>query len=166
MTVPSADLELGIVGNGSVSALIDRNARIVWCCVPSFDGDPVFCSLLSPTSHDGGFFDVVLEGRNASRQFYIENTAVLVTRLTADDGSALEITDHAPRFKQHGRMFHPMGLVRTIRPIAGSPRITLRLRPLAGYGVRVPERTFGSNHLRFLLGELVLRATTDAPLPM
>jgi len=30
----------------------------------------------------------------------------------------------------------------------------------------VPERTFGSNHLRFLLDDVVLRATTDAPLPM
>jgi GH15 family glucan-1,4-alpha-glucosidase len=91
---------------------------------------------------------------------------VLVTRLAAEDGSALEITDYAPRFKQHGRIFHPMSLVRTIRPIAGSPRVTLRLRPLVGYGARVPERTFGSNHLRFLLDGVVLRATTDAPLPM
>jgi len=166
MSAKSSSLELGIIGNGSVSALIDRNARIVWCCLPSFDGDPVFCSLLSPKSHDGGFFDVVLEGMKASSQFYVENTAVLVTRLVAEDGSALEITDYAPRFKQHGRIFHPMSLVRTIRPTAGSPRITLRLRPLAGYGARVPERTFGSNHLRFLLDDVVLRATTDAPLPM
>jgi len=166
MTGKPASLELGIIGNGSVSALVDRNARLVWCCLPSFNGDPAFCSLLSPTSHDGGFFDVALEGQKASSQFYVENTAVLVTRLAAEDGSALEITDFAPRFKQHGRIFHPMSLVRTIRPIAGAPRITLRLRPLSGYGARVPERTFGSNHLRFLLDEVVLRATTDAPLPM
>ena len=59
-----------------------------------------------------------------------------------------------------------MSLVRTIRPLAGAPRIALRLRPLTGYGARRPERTFGSNHLRFLLDGVVLRATTDAPLPM
>jgi GH15 family glucan-1,4-alpha-glucosidase len=162
-----ASLALGIVGNGSVSALIDANARIVWCCLPSFNGDPVFCALLSPTTHaDRGSFDIALDGVAASSQHYVENTAVLVTRLAAADGSAIEITDYAPRFKQHGRIFHPMSLVRTIRPIAGAPRVTLRLRPLAGYGARVPERTFGSNHLRFLLDDVVLRATTDAPLPM
>jgi len=162
----SATLDLGIIGNGSVSALLDARAKIVWCCLPSFNGDPVFCSLLSPKLGDVGFFDVALDGFAKSRQHYLENTAVLITRLEAADGSAIEITDYAPRYKQHGRIFHPMSLVRTIRPVAGSPRITLRLRPLTGYGARAPERTFGSNHMRFVLDDVVLRATTDAPVPM
>jgi GH15 family glucan-1,4-alpha-glucosidase len=166
MSGDAATLDLGIIGNGSVSALIDANARVVWCCLPSFNGDPTFCSLLSPALEDRGYFDVILDGMAASSQYYVENTAVLVTRLAAGDGSAIEITDFAPRYKQHGRIFHPMSLVRTIRPVAGAPRITLRLHPLAGYGARVPERTFGSNHLRFILDDIVLRVTTDAPLPM
>ncbi|HEY6985613.1 MAG TPA: glycoside hydrolase family 15 protein, partial [Rhodanobacteraceae bacterium] len=166
MSETAATLDLGIIGNGSVSALLDRNGRIVWCCLPSFNGDPVFCSLLSPGLEDRGLFEVRLDGMVASTQRYIENTAVLVTRLSAKDESAIEITDFAPRFKQHGRIFHPMSLVRMIRPVAGAPRVTLRLRPLVGYGARAPERTFGSNHLRFLLDDVVLRATTDAPLPM
>jgi GH15 family glucan-1,4-alpha-glucosidase len=159
-------LDLGVVGNGSIGALIDAHGRVVWCCLPAFDGDPAFCSLLSPTLGDAGYFDVALDGMTAASQRYLENTAVLLTRLDSDDGSAIEICDFSPRYKQHGRIFHPMSLVRTIRPLAGAPRITLRLRPLAGYGARRPERTFGSNHLRFLLDGLVLRATTDAPLPM
>ena len=88
------------------------------------------------------------------------------SRLDAADGSALEITDFCPRFKLHGRIFHPMSLVRSVRPLCGAPRIRLRLRPLTGYGARRPERTFGSNHVRFLLDGVVLRATSDAPLPM
>jgi len=166
MTAAESTLDLGVIGNGSISALIDAQARIVWCCLPSFDGDPAFCSLLSPTLGDFGYFDVVLDGFATATQHYVENTAVLVTRISAADGSVIEITDFAPRFKQHGRIFHPMSLVRTIRPIAGAPRITLRLRPLADYGARRPERTFGSNHLRFVLDDVVLRATTDASLPM
>jgi hypothetical protein len=47
------DLELGVVGNGSVAALIDRHARIVWACLPTFDSDASFCALLSPR-HEGG----------------------------------------------------------------------------------------------------------------
>jgi GH15 family glucan-1,4-alpha-glucosidase len=159
-------LDLGVIGNGSISALIDARGRIVWCCLPAFDGDPAFCALLSPTLGDTGYFDVALDGETARAQHYLENSAVLVTRLEAADGGAIEIVDFAPRYKRHGRIFHPMSLVRTVRPLAGAPRITLRLRPLTGYGARRPERTFGSNHLRFLQGDVVLRATTDAPLPM
>jgi len=166
MIEPASDLHLGIVGNGSISALIDVRGRVVWCCLPSFDGDPAFCSLLSPKLGEAGFFDVLLDGFAGAKQHYVENNAVLVTNLLGADGSAVEITDFAPRYKQHGRIFHPMSLVRTIRPLSGTPRITLRLRPLCDYGATRPERTFGSNHLRFLLGDVVLRATTDAPLPM
>jgi GH15 family glucan-1,4-alpha-glucosidase len=165
MTIGST-LELGIVGNGSVSALIDDAGRIVWCCLPSFNGDPAFCSLLSPKIDAYGMFEIVVDGASDTTQHYIENTAVLVTRIAGSDGSAIEITDFAPRYKRHGRIFHPMGLIRTVRPLAGTPRIQFRLRPLSGYGARVPERTFGSNHVRFVLEDIVLRATTDAPLPM
>ena len=38
----AASLDLGLIGNCSVSALVDAKARIVWCCLPRFDGDPVF----------------------------------------------------------------------------------------------------------------------------
>lgn len=166
MNDSSTSLDLGVVGNGSIGALIDARGRIVWCCLPAFDGDPAFCSLLSPAAGDLGYFDLALDGETTRSQRYLDNTPVLVTRLEADDGSAVEIVDFAPRYKLNGRIFHPMSLLRTIRPLAGAPRITLRLRPLANYGARRPERTFGSNHLRFLLDGIVLRATTDAPLPM
>ncbi len=49
-TAAEGSLDLGIVGNGSISALIDRRGSIVWCCVPAFDGDPVFCALLQPAA--------------------------------------------------------------------------------------------------------------------
>lgn len=161
-----ASLDLGIIGNGTINALIDACGRIVWHCVPAFDGDPVFCSLLSPKVGDAGYFDVVLENEARHHQRYLDNSAVLVTTLTAKDGAQVEITDFAPRYKQHGRIFHPMQILRRVRPLSGSPRIALRLRPLTGYGARKPECTFGSNHVRYLLDPLVLRATTDAQLPM
>src|SRR5437764_9937769 len=107
MTAPAIDLGLGVVGNGSINALIDARGRIVWCCLPSFDGDPAFCSLLSPKLGDLGFFDVLLDGAAAYKQHYVENNAVLVTNLLANDGSAVEIIDFAPRYKHHGRIFHP-----------------------------------------------------------
>ena len=35
-------LQVGMIGNCAYSALIDQQSRIVWCCLPRFDGDPVF----------------------------------------------------------------------------------------------------------------------------
>ena len=54
-------LDLAVIGNCSISALLDERARIVWCCLPRFDGDPVFCSLMND-HRDGkkGFFDFIV----------------------------------------------------------------------------------------------------------
>ena len=40
------NLELGVIGNCQIAALIDERANIVWACMPQFDSDPVFCQLL------------------------------------------------------------------------------------------------------------------------
>ncbi|HVI25773.1 MAG TPA: glycoside hydrolase family 15 protein [Xanthomonadaceae bacterium] len=157
------NLHLGLVGNGSFGALIDARGNVVWACLPAFDGDPAFCALLQPLL-GGGDWSVDLEDFSHAEQRYVPNTAVLVTRLHDRHGGVVELTDFAPRWRQHGRFYRPVMLVRRIRRLAGSPRIRLRLRPLADWGARVPERTWGSNHLRFLLPGMTLRLTTDAPL--
>ena len=43
-----SNLDLGMIGNSHTSALIDKNARIVWWCYPHFDSNPLCCSLLRP----------------------------------------------------------------------------------------------------------------------
>ena len=161
-----ASLDLGVVGNGSFSALVDGRGSVVWSCLPGFDGDPAFCTLLQPTLQDGGDFRVELDHMVASEQSYLENTAILRTVLHDDRGGAVEILDYAPRFKQYGRIYHPVMLVRRLRPLSGSPRIRLRLRPLRDWGAAVPERRVGSNHVRWMLEAWTLRLTTDVPLPL
>ena len=42
------DLNLWPIGNCQVSALVDSAAGFVWACAPRVDGDPLYCSLLSP----------------------------------------------------------------------------------------------------------------------
>ena len=46
----------------------------------------------------------------------------------------------------------------------GAPRIRIVARPRCGYGAGRPELTRGSNHLRFVMPDLTLRLTTDAPI--
>ena len=160
-----ADLNLAVVGNCQIAALIDRKGSVVWGCFPRFDGDPAFCSLLSGKDEaEGGFFDVQLAGFTRSEQRYVPNTAVVNTVLHDGNGGTVKLIDFAPRFKQHGRFFRPMMLVRMIVPLAGSPRVRLRLRPLGDYGAVEPSSTHGSNHIRYVLPDVTLRATTNASL--
>ncbi|MEO6032744.1 MAG: glycoside hydrolase family 15 protein [Burkholderiaceae bacterium] len=163
---PAASLNLGVIGNCSISALIDAQARMVWCCYPRFDDDPVFHALLD--SGDGigedGSFQIVLEGCVRSEQAYDEGTAVLRTRLFDARGGSVEVTDLAPRFILNERYFRPLMLVRRVRPLQGTPRISVVLRPRSDWGRLERTRTRGSNHIRYVGGNATLRLTTDAPL--
>ena len=159
-----ADLDLGIIGNCTISALIDRRGTIVWSCLPRFDDDPLFCRLLDDSAADRGFFAIELQDMVRCEQHYLRNTAVLVTRLIDREGDGVEITDFAPRFFHFGRMFRPTTLVRTIKPFGERPRIRVRIRPVYGYGAQEPEVTRGSNHIRYVGPDHGLRLTTNAPL--
>ena len=158
----TGSLDLGVVGNCQVSALIERRGRISWFCAPRFDSDPVFCSLLSGESNPTlGFFDIELLDEADSEQFYHHNSAVLETVLKDRRGGSLRILDFAPRFTQFGRQFRPVMIIRRIEPGEGSPRLRIRLRPATDYGRKGCGRTFGSNHVRYIGTEFVLRLTTD-----
>lgn len=164
MTTPfPPSLQLGMIGNCAFSALIDRQARLVWCCLPRFDGDPVFNALLDP-SENGSHWAFELEDFDRSEQEYEPNTAVLRTRLYDRRGQGIEITDFAPRFWSRGRMFRPLTLVRRVKVLHGSPRMRVLLRPRFEWGRHAPTVTQGSTHIRFVGGGQTLRVNTDAPI--
>ena len=161
-------IDLGLIGNGAIGALIDQQAEIVWCCMPRFDADPVFCSLLKEhTDQDGyGYCSVELVEQISVEQQYLPNTAVLVTRMTDASGAVVEITEFAPRFRQFGRIFTPVMLIRQIKRMQGSPRIRLVVRPAADYGRERCPVTYGSHHIRYLSSGWTMRLTTDASITM
>ncbi len=158
-----ASLDLWPIGNCQVSGLIDAQGVLVWGCVPRVDGDPAFCALVNGDNGDEGVWRFELEGQIRASTHYERNTPILVTRLEAQDGSAVEITDFAPRFERSGRMFRPVAFVRTVRPVAGVPRLKVTLRPMREYGAGRAETTSGTNHIRYLVTGQPLRLTTDAP---
>ena len=159
-----ASLDLALIGNGTVAALVTGDAEITWACFPRFDGDPVFCTLLRAAEQpdDFGFYRIELLDMVKSEQSYTLNSPMLVTRMYDGGDGAIEITDFAPRFRQHGRVYCPVMLVRRVRRIAGKPRIRIRLRAAQEYGKSRATTTYGSNHIRYVGKDLVLRLTTDA----
>ena len=159
------NLDLGLIGNCSISALVDKEARIVWCCLPRFDGDPVFHQLLGSASRDpgDGAFAIELVGLKGSEQTYLPNTAILKTILHGESGS-IEVTDFIPRFYTRNRPFRPQTLIRRVRVTEGRPRIRIKMRPRFKYGEVAPSVTSGSNHIRYCGPDMTLRLTTDAPI--
>ena len=156
-------LNLAIIGNCSYAGLIDARARLVWACMPRFDGNPVFCDLLQP-NEPVGFYEVELDDLESSEQRYLPNTAIVETILRGKSGHALKIQDFAPRFKQYGRLARPLTQVRRLIPLSGTPHIRIRLRPAGNYGAERPTITRGSNHLRYVLPDHVMRLTTNVPI--
>lgn len=159
MTLSDQSLELGVIGNGAIAALIDRAGAIVWTCMPRFDGAPVFNRLLG----GDGLFAIDLRGCAKSTQYYMKNTAVLVTEIEAEDGSAIRITDFAPRFEARGRTFRPAAVVRHVEPIRGVPKISVRLAAQSEWSGAMMRARRGVTHISFLDDEAGFRVTTDAP---
>src|SRR3546814_6802808 len=74
-----------------------RSAGLVWGCVPRVDGDPIFCALMNGERQDEGVWRFALEGQVRATPRYSRNTPILVTRLEAADGSAVDVIDFCPR---------------------------------------------------------------------
>ena len=165
-TRPAASLDLALIGNCTISALVERSGSIVWCCMPRFDSTPVFDALLR--SENGlpldGAMTVELENLARVEQNYDAGTAIVRTQLWDDLGQGIEIADFAPRFVTRDRVFRPAQLVRRVRPLSGHPRVRFTVRPHGDWGAAPPTLTRGSHHLRFVMPELTLRLNSSLPL--
>lgn len=158
------NLDLAVIGNCQIAALIDHLGRMVWACLPRPDGDPVFCALLARElgAASSGVFAVDLAELTAATSAYERNTAIVETVLSDAQGNRLRITDFCPRFRSRGRIFRPMAMVRLIEPLEGRPLIALRLAPTCNYGAELPQGIAGSHHIRFISSHLAYRVTTNA----
>ncbi|MEQ9315123.1 MAG: glycoside hydrolase family 15 protein [Henriciella sp.] len=154
-----SNLELGIIGNGTVAGLIDEHANCTWLCLPRLDGEPVFNKLLGGR----GQFSVSLQGHSTSTQTYQRNTAIIETVLEAEDGSAIKVTDFCPRFMDRGRMFRPASMVRRITPLRGMPKVRVELFAQSQKGEYNMVVRRGVTHMSFLDEHAGFRVTTDAP---
>jgi len=159
---PSPSLDLAVIGNGALAALIDRTGRMVWTCWPKLDGDPIFCALIDGDQEDQGLFAIVPDEKFSVEQSYERNTAILRTVITLESGGAFVISDFAPLFPTAGRMHRPPMLIRRIEPLTGVCRVRTVLKPMHDYGAAAPNAIPGSNHISYLSDSVSFRVSTDA----
>jgi GH15 family glucan-1,4-alpha-glucosidase len=153
--------DLGLVGNCQFSALIDRSGSVVWCCLPRFDSDPVFSTLLD---HDrGGTFSIGPASGAIGEQRYLENTNVLETRFVDGTGS-FRVIDFAPRFMVRDKAFRPTQLVRIVEPLEGAPRVRVRCAPKLGWSKADPQVVASADELSYEGFSGPLHLTADVPL--
>ncbi|WP_459853215.1 glycoside hydrolase family 15 protein [Dongia sp. agr-C8] len=163
-----SSLDLAVIGNSSVAALIDAQARIVFAGLPRLDSDPVFCSLLrggdaAGASPADGTLSIELQGFKSSEQAYLDNTAVLHSVLSEDNGGAVEIVDFAPRYDRHNRIHRPPVIVRRITPVSGRPMVRVVSRPMSDYGGTPLKSLRGSHHIVYFSDRQRQRMTTTIP---
>jgi GH15 family glucan-1,4-alpha-glucosidase len=153
--------DLALIGNCQISALVERTGAIVWSCLPRFDAEPVFATLLDEAH--GGSFAVGPRDGSGGVQRYLENTNVLETTFETSDGS-FRVIDFAPRAILYDRVFRPTQLFRIVEPLTGTPRVSVRCEPKLGWSGGTPRPMHGSNHIDYEGFSNRLRLTTDIPL--
>jgi len=84
----------GLIGDLQTAALVSTDGVLDWFCCPRFDSPSVFASLLD--ADQGGFYRIVPDRDDSvSRQLYLPDTAILVTRFMTPDGGRRGARLHA-----------------------------------------------------------------------
>jgi GH15 family glucan-1,4-alpha-glucosidase len=121
--------ELGMLGDTRTAALVDGRGRIVWMCLPHFDGGPVFASLHAGADGGDFMFGPVVEAEPISRR-YRPGSAVLET--TWQVGAARLILTEGMVADVAGRLLPTMCLVRRLEANGGEVDCTMRFNPRFG----------------------------------
>lgn len=136
-------LEHGVIGNGSVIALVHPDSGYDWLCMPRFDSPSIFARLLD--EERGGTWRFLRNGAAIRGQMrYVRNTNVLLTRFEHGD-EAWDLFDFMPRIPTGLRNRTPLRVVRLLRPVRGKPRLSVEFDPRPDYG-RVEPALIPTDH--------------------
>jgi GH15 family glucan-1,4-alpha-glucosidase len=153
--------EHGIIGNLRSVALVGTNGSIDWCCLPNFDSPSVFGALLDDAR--GGHFQIcATDPESRSRQTYLPDTNVLITRFLHPDGVG-ELVDFMPLGLATGAdCLHR--IVRRVSVVRGALTFRLECHPGFDYARARHHVTAGPDGVLFQSPKLALRLHGSAPL--
>lgn len=122
----------GVIGDCHTVALVGLNGSIDWLCFPKFDAPSVFGAILD--DQKGGSFQLALADNEAnwtSKQMYIPDTNILLTRFFGSDGLA-ELVDFMPVESDRQHTWNHR-LVRRITSVRGELRFRMVCQPAFNY---------------------------------
>ncbi len=119
----------GVIGDLHSVALVATDGTIDWCCLPHFDSPSLFAAILDDGR--GGHFRIAPEIAAKSRQMYLPDTNVLVTRFLCEAGVG-EVVDFMPIQADAASARHQ--IYRTVRVVRGTLPFAVECRPAFDYG--------------------------------
>lgn len=136
------NLHYGIIGNCRSAALVSKTGSIDWCCLPKFDSASIFAKLLDDSI--GGSFGFEVDESYKITQYYIDNTAILITAFS-NGLDAFEVHDFMPRYYKENKAYHsPPEIVRYIKYKSGRPSFKVVYDPKLEYAKGI-TKTFVKN---------------------
>jgi GH15 family glucan-1,4-alpha-glucosidase len=114
----------GVIGDLHTVALIATDGTIDWYCPSAFDSPSVFAAILD--RERGGHYRIAPVRDCATRQLYLPDTNVLITRFLSPDGVG-ELQDFMP-------VADEQRLIRRVVCVRGSMRFRLQCEPRFNYG--------------------------------
>ena len=129
--------EHGVIGDLHTVALVGTDGTIDWYCTPSFDSPSVFCAILDKDK--GGYFRISpAHGEYTSRQLYLPDTNVLITRFLTPEG-VVEVEDFMP--VSRGEERHRHRLIRRVVCVRGEIPLRMECEPRFDYARAAHETT-------------------------
>jgi GH15 family glucan-1,4-alpha-glucosidase len=154
--------EHGLIGDVRTVVLVDTAATIDWYCCPRFDSPSVFGSLID--AERGGCFSLAPEGEvETTKQLYLPDTNVLITRFLTKDGVG-EVQDFMPVGKATD--VHDQCLVRRVVVVRASMSFRAVLAPRFDYGRAKHEADEHPSGVAFHSPGLSLGLATELPLEL
>ncbi|MFJ3922217.1 glycoside hydrolase family 15 protein [Streptomyces sp. NPDC090022] len=131
----------GLIGDLQTAALVTIDGTVDWFCSPRFDSPSVFGALLD--KNKGGHCTVrPAHATYATKQLYLPDTAILVTRFMTEAGAG-EVVDFMPLTGTTVTARHR--LVRMVRCVRGSMTFEVSIAPRFDYG-RKPHELHVTEH--------------------
>jgi pentatricopeptide repeat protein len=123
----------GLIGDGTTAALAGGDGTITWLCVPRFDSPALFCKILD--AHCGGAFTLAPDQILESRQYYLDDTGILVTEMRSPEG-LLQVTDlltlRSGADLAEGVAAARGELLRSAQVLQGTVRVRVEVEPRGG----------------------------------
>ncbi len=120
----------GLIGDLQTAALVDTHGTIDWFCAPRFDSPSIFGSILD--ADHGGYCRIrPTAAEYVTKQLYLPDTAILVTRFMTEEGVG-EVIDFMPIAGDEPTDRHL--IARLIRVVRGTMTFEGEIQPRFDYG--------------------------------
>ena len=152
--------EHGIIGDLHSAALVGTDGTIDWYCHGRFDAPSVFGAILD--AERGGFFRLTpIKCQWTSKQLYVPDTNVLITRFLSQDGVG-EVIDFMP-VDDREQGTHHQRLVRRVLCVKGALNFQAEVEPRFDYGRAEADIAVTDNGAVFASPDLTLSLSARVP---